>query len=195
MLGRWFIVVGLIALSGCTSQLQSGKPASDGSSSDGGQPLSCPDTVEHGCQTPACVLEWNTAIANVDCANGRYYSAQCSGYDVLRYVRTNASQVDPYQTNAYYSQTLGLLVASTLQSIGPNAECEFGPADGFVVPNCAGSVFVSLCPADAGVDARRADAGAFPPSFADAGCSGDPGSSSSTARHPISCCAPTRGAR
>jgi len=186
MSGRWLVLVGLIAISGCGSNLQSGQAGSDGSSSDGAQAgsdgsssdgaqsVSCTDTVEHGCQTSTCALDWTTAIANVDCANGTYSSAQCGGYDVLRYLSTNVSLVDPYQTYAYYSQTLGLLVASTSQSIGPYAECELGPAGGFVAPDCQDSIFVSLCKTDAGSGAGRADAGAFPPPFTDAGCSGDP---------------------
>ena len=174
MPGRWSVLIGLIAASGCASKLQGGKPATDGSSHDGGHPLSCPDTVEHGCQSSTCALDWTTAIANVNCANGMYYSAECGGYDVLRFVSTNVSQVDSYQTNAYYSQPLGLLVASTLQSTGPNVECGLGPAGGFVVPDCEGSAFVSLCPTDAGTDVRQADAGTFPPPFTDAGCSGEP---------------------
>ena len=86
MQGRWFVVVGLLATSGCASKLKSGNPANDGSSSDG--PVSCTDAGELGCQSPPCVL--------------------------------------------------------------------------------------ALCPTDAGSDARRADAAAFPPPFMDAGCSGDP---------------------
>jgi hypothetical protein len=174
MSGRCFVLVGLIAISGCGSKLQSGKPGSDGSAPDAAQPVSCTDTVEHGCQTPTCALDWTTAIAKVDCTNGTYYSAECGGYNVLRFVSTNVTQVDPYQTNSYYSQTLGLLVATTLQTIGPNIDCGLGPAGGFVVPDCAGSVFASLCPTDAGSDARPSDASAFPPPFMDAGCGGDP---------------------
>ena len=186
MSGRCLLVAGLMAISGCGSKLQSGTPGSDGSSSDGAQPghdgsssdgaqpVSCTDTVEHGCQTSACAVDWTTAIANVDCANGTYASAQCGGYDVLRFLNTNVGQVDPHQTYAYYSQTLGLLVASTSQSIGPYVECALGPAGGFVVPDCAESSFVSLCETDAGSGVGRADAGAFPPPFTDAGCIGDP---------------------
>jgi hypothetical protein len=87
------------------------------------------------------------------------------------------SQVDPYQTNSYYSEATGVLVASTLQTVGPNIDCGIGPASGFVVPDCGGSDFVSLCAidaGDAGPDARPADAATFPPPFVDAGCSGDP---------------------
>jgi hypothetical protein len=155
MLLRCFVLVGLTAVSGCGSQLQSGKPGNDGSMPDGAQALSCGDTVEHGCQSSTCALDWNTANANLDCANGTYFSAQCGGYDVLRYLSTNESLVDPYQTNAYYSQSTGLLVANTLQSTGPYVGCGLGPMGGFVVPDCPASVFASLCPTDAGSDAPR----------------------------------------
>jgi hypothetical protein len=176
MSGKYLLGAGLVAISGCGAKPLGGQPAIDGSLPDAAQPLSCTDTVEHGCQAPACASDWSAAIANLDCSNGTYASAQCAGYNVLRYTSTNVSQVDPYQTNAYYSEVTGRLVASTLKAIGADAGCELGPATGFLVPDCSGSVFVSLCSTDAGAgqDARPADATPFPPPFVDAGCSGDP---------------------
>jgi hypothetical protein len=176
MLGKCLLAGALVAISGCGAKALGGPPI-DGSPPDGAQPLSCIDTVEHGCQAPACPLDWSAATANLDCTNGIFYSAQCGGYNVLRYVSTNVSQVDPYQTSAYYSRATGQLVARTLATVGPDPVCELGPASGFVVPDCVGSTFVSLCSTDAGAggqDARSADALTFPAPFTDAGCTGDP---------------------
>jgi hypothetical protein len=176
MLGKCLFVAGVVAISGCGAKPLGGQQPIDGSPPDGAQPMSCTDTVEHGCQTQGCSKDWSAAISNLDCTNGTYDSAQCGGYNVLRYMSTNVSMVDPYQTNAYYSQATGQLVAITLRTIGPASDCELGPATGFVVPDCAGSVFVSLCSFDAGAgpDARPADAASYPAPFTDAGCTADP---------------------
>jgi hypothetical protein len=117
------------------------------------RPLACGRSIADACAAQnACVLTWDeVSVGTAICARPAYalLRADCGGYHVLAVHAVDAS------LSYYYDATSGALTAIVFAngSTGTTT-CTAGPAGGFTLPTCTGTVSEPLQQClDGGADA------------------------------------------